>query len=119
MILLKYALYNNSKHSRKYNNIPKKLLSLRQPVQGRKLSIYLVVFKYFIIYFFKDTNGQIDCYECTVHPPESYMNRTTRLCSKFDGSDHYKVHCPNSTYCMKKSFQLELQAGSTYNILNI
>jgi len=76
--------------------------------------IYVIELNYFL--FFKDANGQIDCYECTVHPPEPYMNLTTRLCSKFDGSDHYKVHCPNSTYCMKKSFQLELQAGSTYKL---
>ncbi|XP_050521264.1 uncharacterized protein LOC126894349 isoform X2 [Daktulosphaira vitifoliae] len=55
--------------------------------------------------------SEIECYECTVHPPERYLNKTTKLCSKFDLSDHFKVHCPYSTFCMKKSFQLELPGG--------
>lgn len=63
------------------------------------------------IYFFLVSNGEIDCFECTVYPPEQYLNKTTRLCSKFDGSDHFQVHCPDSTYCMKKSFWIELPDG--------
>ncbi|XP_050441142.1 uncharacterized protein LOC126846068 [Adelges cooleyi] len=55
--------------------------------------------------------SEIDCYECTVHPPERYLNKTAKLCSKFDSSDLFKVHCPYSTFCMKKSFQLEMQGG--------
>ncbi|CAI6345046.1 unnamed protein product [Macrosiphum euphorbiae] len=81
------------------------------PLSFRTSLIFATAVVCVLISLLPNANGQIDCYECTVHPPEPYMNLTTRLCSKFDGSDHYKVHCPNSTYCMKKSFQLELQAG--------
>jgi hypothetical protein len=65
--------------------------------------------------FFTASNGQIDCYECTVHPPETYTNKLSKLCTKFNTSDYFKVHCPNSTYCKKKSFQLEVQPGSNYS----
>ncbi|XP_025406366.1 uncharacterized protein LOC112680482 isoform X2 [Sipha flava] len=65
----------------------------------------------YVLILVPTSNGQIDCYECTVHPPETYTNKLSKLCTKFNTSDYFKVHCPNSTYCKKKSFQLEVQPG--------
>lgn len=53
------------------------------------------------------------CYYCTIQPPSYSSNRTTRYCSNFDGSSIYEVECPYSTFCMKKTFDLQLQKGKT------
>lgn len=53
----------------------------------------------------------LTCYQCTIHPPNAYSNETARLCSHFDYSSKFHVDCPYSTFCMKKTFELELQHG--------
>lgn len=77
----------------------------------RTSSIFATTVTIVLLISVTTSNGQIDCYECTIHPPKPYLNMTAKLCSMFDASDHYRVHCPDSTYCMKKSYQLELQDG--------
>ncbi|XP_018913377.1 uncharacterized protein [Bemisia tabaci] len=61
------------------------------------------------------TESYLVCYECTVHPPSSHSNQTARLCSKFDASAHFQVECPYSTFCMRRSFKLDLKDGKTVN----
>ncbi|RZF38113.1 hypothetical protein LSTR_LSTR006512 [Laodelphax striatellus] len=54
----------------------------------------------------------LKCYQCTtVYSPTMPNETEVHLCSKFDQSEKYEVDCPYSTFCMKKTFQLELQYG--------
>ncbi|XP_075219056.1 uncharacterized protein LOC142323383 [Lycorma delicatula] len=53
----------------------------------------------------------LTCYQCIVHPQYNNHNETARLCSKFDASETFEVQCPYSTFCLKKTFELEIQNG--------
>ncbi|KAF2882724.1 hypothetical protein ILUMI_23457 [Ignelater luminosus] len=50
----------------------------------------------------------IQCFKCTIVAPPAFPNEPKRLCSSFDYSDHYIVDCPYSTFCMRKTYVVDL-----------
>lgn len=71
------------------------------------------VYAFWSVIFIMQSNmpviESILCYKCTIVAPPSYHNLTKRLCSDFDGSDHFMVDCPYSTFCMKKMYTVKLK----------
>jgi len=51
----------------------------------------------------------IQCFKCTIVAPPAFLNETKRLCSDFDYSERFIVDCPYSTFCMKKTYTVNLQ----------
>jgi len=58
----------------------------------------------------------LSCYSCYVRPPPrapgSNDSTPSRLCSQFNGSSHYAVDCPYSTFCLTRTFSLKHGQGS-------
>ncbi|XP_031331074.1 uncharacterized protein LOC116161749 [Photinus pyralis] len=50
------------------------------------------------------------CYKCTIVAPPAHVNVTKRLCSDFDASDKFIVDCPYSTFCVKKTYTVDLNS---------
>lgn len=60
----------------------------------------------------------IQCYKCTTVGPQPLQNETKRICSDFDHSERYIVDCPYSTFCMKKTFTVNLHTRKNYWLFN-
>ena len=82
----------------------------------------------------------LECFHCYVKPPPRYKLVTFKLsinpwkhclhiyiyrspfepapefeplCSRFDGSDSFLVNCTQSTFCMTRTYRLQLRQGDT------
>lgn len=47
------------------------------------------------------TTEGITCFKCFASQPGH--EKTDLLCSQFDGSSRFQVHCPSSTLCRKRT----------------
>ncbi|XP_071447755.1 uncharacterized protein, partial [Hetaerina americana] len=88
------------------------------------MQVWTVVGTFLVFNSARGVSG-LRCYKCSemAKPPTAQgggSNRTDPLappippCSRFDPfSSEFQVDCPDSTFCMKKTFQLVLQNGQT------
>ncbi|KAK9876363.1 hypothetical protein WA026_012672 [Henosepilachna vigintioctopunctata] len=53
-------------------------------------------------------SNAIKCYKCSLTKTNIYLKETIGLCADFDYSDRFKVNCPNSTFCVKKSYKAKI-----------
>uniref|UniRef100_A0A8D8ZZ18 Protein sleepless n=1 Tax=Cacopsylla melanoneura TaxID=428564 RepID=A0A8D8ZZ18_9HEMI len=66
-----------------------------------------------LIVFANEARAHVTCYACTMSGSDPYAPPDTpkRPCAQFDGSARFQVDCPYSTFCMKKTFQMQLGGG--------
>lgn len=50
----------------------------------------------------------IRCYRCSLTKTNLYLTEPSGLCSEFDYSDRFIVDCPESTFCVKKTYQAKI-----------
>ncbi|XP_046387054.1 uncharacterized protein LOC124156515 [Ischnura elegans] len=64
---------------------------------------------------FNSAASGLMCYKCSeMARPPSNRTETTPPCSRFDPyAPEFQVECADSTFCMKKTFELVLQNGQT------
>jgi len=75
--------------------------------------IFSVFLSLLSIVHLADFQSVLRCYVCEVRPPARHSDSPTRLCSQFDQTILYTTPCPESTFCLKKTYKLKIQDGST------
>ncbi|XP_003690581.1 uncharacterized protein LOC100868515 [Apis florea] len=68
-------------------------------IQSNKILLTAIIFLCMII--MPITTEGITCFKCFASQPGH--EKTDLLCSQFDGSSRFQVHCPSSTLCRKRT----------------